>query len=84
MTGTTSTTSPAEAYAAALPIHAVEEHDLTGLDRVGVLHLHDPEHARDLREVTGTGGALEELFRMKEEGSGVWLTDAPRRARSRR
>jgi D-threo-aldose 1-dehydrogenase len=39
-----------------------------GLDRVQVLHLHDPEHARDLGEVTGRGGALEELFRMKEEG----------------
>jgi D-threo-aldose 1-dehydrogenase len=35
---------------------------------VQVLHLHDPEHARDLGEVTGRGGALEELFRMKEEG----------------
>jgi len=39
-----------------------------GLDGVQVLHLHDPEHARDLGEVTGMGGALEELFRMKEEG----------------
>jgi D-threo-aldose 1-dehydrogenase len=39
-----------------------------GLDRVQLLHLHDPEHARDLREVTGPGGALDELFRMKEDG----------------
>lgn len=39
-----------------------------GLDRVQILHLHDPEHAHDLREVTGKGGALDELFRMKEEG----------------
>ncbi|TNC63995.1 aldo/keto reductase [Rubellimicrobium roseum] len=39
-----------------------------GLDRVQVLHLHDPEHARDLGEITGKGGALEELFRIKEEG----------------
>lgn len=39
-----------------------------GLDRVPLLHLHDPEHARDLSEVTGPGGALEALFRMKEEG----------------
>ena len=39
-----------------------------GLDRVQVLHLHDPEHARDLGEITGKGGALEELFQMKEEG----------------
>lgn len=39
-----------------------------GLDRVQVLHLHDPEHARDLSEITGTGGSIEELFKMKEEG----------------
>lgn len=39
-----------------------------GLDRVHLLHLHDPEHARDLQEVTGRGGALDELFKMKEEG----------------
>ncbi len=39
-----------------------------GLDRVQILHLHDPEHCRDLSEITATGGALDELFRMKEEG----------------
>lgn len=39
-----------------------------GLDRIPLLHLHDPEHARDLGEITGKGGALEELFRMREEG----------------
>jgi D-threo-aldose 1-dehydrogenase len=39
-----------------------------GLSRVQMLHLHDPEHARDLGEITGKGGALEALFRMKEEG----------------
>lgn len=39
-----------------------------GLDKVGILHLHDPEYARDLGEITGKGGAIEELFRMKEEG----------------
>lgn len=39
-----------------------------GLDSIPLLHLHDPEHARDLTEITKTGGALEELFRMKEEG----------------
>lgn len=38
------------------------------LDRVQLLHLHDPEHARSLAEVTGPGGALEELFRIKDEG----------------
>ena len=39
-----------------------------GLDRVQLLHLHDPEHARDLGEITATGGAIEALFRLKEEG----------------
>ena len=39
-----------------------------GLDRVGLLHLHDPEHAADLSEITRPGGSLDELFRMKEEG----------------
>ncbi|MDJ0631282.1 MAG: aldo/keto reductase [Rhodobacter sp.] len=38
------------------------------LDRIPLLHLHDPEHARDLGEITGKGGALEELFKIKEEG----------------
>lgn len=38
------------------------------LDRVQVLHLHDPEHAGDLDEITRTGGAMDELFKMKEEG----------------
>lgn len=39
-----------------------------GLDRVDVLHLHDPEHTTSLAETTGPQGALPELFRMKEEG----------------
>ncbi len=39
-----------------------------GLDRVQLLHLHDPEHARSVEEITGPGGALPELFKMKEEG----------------
>ncbi len=38
------------------------------VDRVDILHLHDPEHARDLGEITGTGGAIDELFKIKEEG----------------
>jgi D-threo-aldose 1-dehydrogenase len=38
------------------------------VDRVQLLHLHDPEYAADLSEVTKPGGALSELFRMKEEG----------------
>jgi D-threo-aldose 1-dehydrogenase len=39
-----------------------------GLDRVDVLHLHDPEYAADLSEITARGGAIDELFRIKDEG----------------
>ncbi len=39
-----------------------------GIDTIPMLHLHDPEHARDLNEITTEGGALDELFRLKEEG----------------
>ena len=39
-----------------------------GVDRVGLLHLHDPEYAADIDEVTRTGGGIEELYKMKEEG----------------
>jgi len=39
-----------------------------GLDRVHLLHLHDPEYVEDLAEVTGPGGSIDALFRMKEEG----------------
>jgi D-threo-aldose 1-dehydrogenase len=38
------------------------------LDRVHILHLHDPEFVSDLSQVTGRGGAIAELFKMKEEG----------------
>lgn len=39
-----------------------------GLERIDLLHLHDPEHAMSLSEITGPSGALAELFKMKEEG----------------
>lgn len=39
-----------------------------GVDRVQILHLHDPEHCANLDDITGKGGALEELVKMKEEG----------------
>src|SRR5215213_4501490 len=39
-----------------------------GLERIDLLHLHDPEHAASAAEATGGDGALGELFRMKEEG----------------
>jgi D-threo-aldose 1-dehydrogenase len=46
------------------------EHSLKalGVERIDVLHLHDPEHARSLDEATSREGALGELFRIKEEG----------------
>ncbi|MAT87950.1 MAG: oxidoreductase [Aestuariivita sp.] len=39
-----------------------------GLNSIDLLHFHDPEHARDLSEITCDGGALDELFKVKEEG----------------
>ena len=39
-----------------------------GLDRVDLLHLHDPEYAASLSDVVGPDGAIAELFRMREEG----------------
>ena len=39
-----------------------------GLERVQILHLHDPEHAADLDEVTRPGGALDELRKIRDEG----------------
>lgn len=39
-----------------------------GVSCIDLLHLHDPEYASDLKDVTGKGGAVEELFKMKEEG----------------
>jgi len=42
---------------------------LLGLDRLQVLHLHDPELARqDFAELCGPGGAVEALQRLKEDG----------------
>jgi D-threo-aldose 1-dehydrogenase len=38
------------------------------LEKIHLLHLHDPEHAASLSEITGPRGALAELFRMKEQG----------------
>ncbi len=38
------------------------------VDNIQLLHLHDPEYATSLSDVTGPKGALAELFRMKEEG----------------
>jgi D-threo-aldose 1-dehydrogenase len=39
-----------------------------GVDSIPLLHLHDPEYASSLTDVTKKGGALDMLFRMKEQG----------------
>lgn len=39
-----------------------------GVDHIPLLHLHDPEYATDLNDVTKPGGAMAALMRMKEEG----------------
>jgi D-threo-aldose 1-dehydrogenase len=39
-----------------------------GLEQVHLLHLHDPEHAASLDEITGPDGALRELLKMRDEG----------------
>jgi D-threo-aldose 1-dehydrogenase len=39
-----------------------------GVDSIPLLHLHDPEYASSLTDVTKKGGALDVLFRMKEQG----------------
>ena len=39
-----------------------------GVDRIDILHLHDPEHCADLDEIVRKGGAMDELFKIKEEG----------------
>ena len=46
------------------------EESLTALklDRVDILHLHDPEHAAQLEPITSAGGAIDELFKMRDEG----------------
>lgn len=45
-----------------------ESLEVLGVERVDILHLHDLEYAADLEEVTHKGGAVDELFRIKDEG----------------
>lgn len=48
---------------------SVEESlETLSLDTIDILHLHDPEHCADLDDILAPGGAMDELFRMKEEG----------------
>lgn len=45
-----------------------ESLEALGVSCIDLLHLHDPEYASNLSDVTKTGGALDQLFKMKEEG----------------
>jgi D-threo-aldose 1-dehydrogenase len=45
-----------------------ESLEALGLDRVHILHLHDPEYAASIEDVTRPDGALRELHRMKDDG----------------
>jgi D-threo-aldose 1-dehydrogenase len=38
------------------------------VSHIHMLHVHDPEYASSLEDVTGPKGAIAELFKMKEEG----------------
>jgi D-threo-aldose 1-dehydrogenase len=48
-----------------------ESLEALGLERVHLLHLHDPEHSASLTEIVGPNGALRELFKMRDEGLAV-------------
>jgi D-threo-aldose 1-dehydrogenase len=39
-----------------------------GVSQIELLHLHDPEYASDLKDVTKKGGAMDALIKMKEQG----------------
>lgn len=45
-----------------------ESLEALGVASIDLLHLHDPEYASDLADVTKKGGALDALFAMKEQG----------------
>lgn len=45
-----------------------ESLEALGVSSIPLLHVHDPEYASDLADVTKKGGALDVLFRMKEQG----------------
>ena len=39
-----------------------------GVDSIDILHLHDPEHANSVQQITRSGGAIDELFKIRDEG----------------
>ena len=50
------------------PLASRQSLEALGVDRVGLLHFHDPEYAADLDEVTKPGGGLAELYKIRDEG----------------
>lgn len=54
--------------AARARISLEESLNAMGVDRVQLLHLHDPEHALSIEDITAAGGAMDELVKIKEEG----------------
>ncbi len=55
-------------FSAARMRRSVEESlERLGLDRLGIVYLHDPENG-SFEELTGPGGAVEELLAMQREG----------------
>ena len=45
-----------------------ESLDAMGVESVDILHLHDPEYGRDLDEIVDDGGAIAEVFKIRDEG----------------
>ena len=39
-----------------------------GTEKIDILHLHDPEHCHNISDVTESGGALDTLFNLKDQG----------------
>jgi len=39
-----------------------------GTDKIDILHLHDPEHCHNISDVIKSGGALDTLFDLKDQG----------------
>jgi len=45
-----------------------ESLEALGISHIDILHLHDPEPAESVSAITRPGGALDELFKMRDEG----------------
>ena len=39
-----------------------------GTDKIDILHIHDPEHCKNLSDITCEDGAIDTLFQLKDEG----------------